>query len=106
MTQKFLRDPVHVSIEMKQRTLETTNQTYYEVPKGKKLEALARVLDMESPGPTIVFCRTRQETRDLSDALALRGYNAEAIHGDMGQAERDRVMRRFREGLCDLLARH
>ncbi len=103
MTQKFLRDPVHVSIEMKQRTLETTNQTYYEVPKGKKLEALARVLDMESPGPTIVFCRTRQETRDLSDALGLRGYNAEAIHGDMGQPERDRVMRRFREGQCDLL---
>ncbi|MHB8637212.1 MAG: DEAD/DEAH box helicase [Fimbriimonadaceae bacterium] len=103
LTQKFLRDPVHVSIEAKQRTLETTNQTYYEVPRGKKLEALARVLDMESPGPTIVFCRTRQETSDLSDALRLRGYNTEALHGDMGQPERDRVMRRFREGHADLL---
>lgn len=103
LTKKFLRDPKHVSIESKRRTVETTNQTYYEVPKGKKLEALARVLDMESPGPTIVFCRTRQETNDLCDALRLRGYNAEALHGDMGQQERDRVMRRFRDGQADLL---
>lgn len=103
LTKKFLRNPIHVNIESKKRTLETTNQTYYDVPKGKKLEALARVLDMESPGPTIVFCRTRQETNDLCDNLRLRGYNAEALHGDMGQTERDRVMRRFRDGQADLL---
>ena len=41
---------------------------------------------METPGPTIVFCRTRQETNDLADALRLRGYSAEALHGDLGQA--------------------
>ncbi|MGV3614964.1 MAG: DEAD/DEAH box helicase [Fimbriimonas sp.] len=103
LTKKHLKDPVHVSIEPKRRTLETTNQTYYDVPKGKKLEALGRVLDMESPGPTIVFCRTRQETSDLSEALRIRGYNAEPLHGDMTQNERDRVMRRFREGQADLL---
>jgi ATP-dependent RNA helicase DeaD len=103
LTRQFLRDPEHVSIEAKRRTVETVDQTYYEVPRGKKLEALARVLDMETPGPTIVFCRTRQETNDLTEALRLRGYNAEALHGDMGQPERDRVMRRFREGNADLL---
>jgi ATP-dependent RNA helicase DeaD len=103
LTKKFLRDPQHVSIETRRRTLETTNQVYYEVPRGKKLEALARVLDMETPGPTIVFCRTRQETSDLSDALRLRGYNTEALHGEMNQPERDRVMRRFRDGHADLL---
>jgi ATP-dependent RNA helicase DeaD len=103
LTKQFLRNPQTVSIESKRRTLESTNQTYYEVPKGKKLEALGRVLDMESPGPTIVFCRTRQETNDLSDNLRLRGYNTEALHGDMSQMERDRVMRRFREGHADLL---
>jgi ATP-dependent RNA helicase DeaD len=58
---------------------------------------------METPGPTIVFCRTRQETSDLSENLRLRGYNTEALHGDMNQAERDRVMRRFRDGQADLL---
>ncbi|MEZ0324609.1 MAG: DEAD/DEAH box helicase, partial [Fimbriimonas sp.] len=103
LTKRFLNNPTRVSIETKQRTLATTNQTYYEVPKGKKLEALGRVLDMESPGPTIIFCRTRQETSDLSDALRLRGYNTEAMHGDMSQQERDRVMRRFRDGHADLL---
>ena len=103
LTRRFLRNPERVSIQTRRRTVETTNQTYYEVPPGKKLEALARVLDMETPGPTIVFCRTRQETADLAEALRLRGYNAEALHGEMGQPERDRVMRRFREGLSDLL---
>ncbi len=103
LTKKFLRDPVHITIKSKQRTLDTTNQTYYEVPPGKKLEALARVLDMETPGPTIVFCRTRQETSDLSENLRMRGYNTEALHGDMNQQERDRVMRRFRDGQADLL---
>ena len=103
LTKKFLNNPVHVTIQSKQRTLDTTNQTYYEVPPGKKLEALARVLDMETPGPTIVFCRTRQDTSDLSENLSLRGYNTEALHGDMNQQERDRVMRRFRDGQADLL---
>jgi len=103
LSKKYLKDAVHVAIEASQRTLDTTNQTYYEVPRGKKLEALARVLDMESPGPTIVFCRTRQETMDLTEALRLRGYNADALHGEMSQNERDRVMKRFRDGQSDLL---
>lgn len=103
ITKKFLRNPQRVEIIAKQRTLETTNQTYYEVPPGKKQEALARVLDMETPGSTIVFCRTRLETAELSDFLQLHGYNAEPIHGDMNQAERERALRRFREGLADLL---
>jgi ATP-dependent RNA helicase DeaD len=103
LTKRFLKDPVQIAIEAKRRTVDTTNQSYYEVPPGKKQEALARVLDMETPGPTIVFCRTRQETNDLADGLRLRGYSAEALHGDMGQTERDRVMRRFRDGQADLL---
>jgi len=103
ITSKYLRNPQRVEIIAKQRTLETTNQTYYEVAPGKKPEALARVLDMETPGSTIVFCRTRLETAELSDSLQLRGYNAEPIHGDMSQQERERVLRRFRDGLADLL---
>lgn len=103
LMKKFLRNPQRVAIEAKQRTLETTNQAYYEVAPGKKQEALARILDMETPGPTIIFCRTRQETHDLSEALRLRGYGSEAIHGDMSQPERERVLRRFRENQSDLL---
>jgi ATP-dependent RNA helicase DeaD len=103
MMKKFLRNPQHISIESKRRTVESVTQTYYEVARGNKLEALARVLDMETPGPTIVFCRTRQETNDLAEALRLRGYSAEALHGDMNQSERERVLRRFRDDQADML---
>ncbi len=103
LTNRFLRNPEHVAIDAKRRTVEAIEQTYYEVPRGKKLEALGRVLDMETPGPTIVFCHTRQETNDLSEALRLRGYNAEALNGEMSQADRERVLRRFRDGQADLL---
>lgn len=103
LTKRFLKNPEHVAIDAKRRTVEAIEQTYYEVPRGKKLEALGRVLDMETPGPTIVFCHTRQETNDLSEALRLRGYNAEALNGEMSQADRERVLRRFRDGQADLL---
>lgn len=103
LTKKFQHNPEHIAIDVKRRTVENTSQTYYEVAPGKKLEALARVLDMESPGPTMVFCRTRQDTNDVAEALRLRGYNADALNGEMNQSERDRVLRRFREGQSDLL---
>lgn len=103
MTRKFLRNPQRIEIQSTQRTVDNTAQAYYEVPRGQKLEALVRVLDMETPGSTIVFCRTRKDTQELSDALNLRGYRAEPIHGDMGQTERERVLRKFREGNADLL---
>jgi ATP-dependent RNA helicase DeaD len=103
LAKKFMPEAQTVAIQTKRRTVETVEQTYYEVIPGKKQEALARVLDMETPGPTIVFCRTKAETDTLAEALRLRGYGAEALHGDMTQTERDRVMRRFREGLSDLL---
>jgi ATP-dependent RNA helicase DeaD len=103
LTQQFLNNPQRVKIESKRRTVDTTRQTYYEVPQGRKLEALGRVLDMETPGPTIVFCRTRQQCNELAESLRVRGYLAEPLHGEMGQPERDRVMKRFREGLADML---
>ena len=103
LARRFLRAPERVTIATKRRTVATVTQTYYEVPPGKKREALARVLDMETPGPTLVFCRTRKDTAALAEALRLYGYSAEALHGDLTQPERDRVMRRFREGQSDLL---
>jgi ATP-dependent RNA helicase DeaD len=103
LAKHFLRAPARATITAKRRTVATTTQAYYEVPPGKKREALYRVLDMETPGPTMIFCRTRKETDAVAEALRLHGYSAEALHGDRAQAERDRVMRRFREGQSDLL---
>ncbi|PQV63321.1 ATP-dependent RNA helicase DeaD [Abditibacterium utsteinense] len=103
LMKKFLRDPKTVVIESKQRTLDTTNQAYYEVLPGQKFEALVKILDMETPGPTIIFCRTRRETSDVAEGLQVRGYGAEALHGEMNQSERERVLRRFKDDQCDLL---
>ena len=68
-----------------------------------KVAALARVLDMESPTSAIVFCRTRTEVDELTETLGARGYRAEALHGGLSQEQRDRVMRRFRDGASELL---
>ena len=103
LRERFLKDPVRVTIAAARRTVDSVVQRAVEVPPGRKLDALMRVLDLETPGPTIVFCKTRQETQDIADALASRNYGAEPIHGDMNQNERDRVMRRFREGVSNLL---
>jgi len=103
LVKKFLPGAQKVEIASKQRTVDTVRQVYYEVAPGKKREALARILDMETPGPTIVFCRTRLETQELAEGLSVRGYAAEPIHGDMAQSERDRVMKKFKEGHADIL---
>ncbi len=103
LSRDYLNNPQRVSIESKHRTVALVNQTYYEVIPSQKVEALARILDMESPGSTIMFCRTRREVDELGEALQLRGYEAETLHGEMNQAARDRVMNRFRAGQADLL---
>ena len=75
----------------------------YLVQRAHKPSALTRVLDMESPESTIVFCRTRTEVDELTETLGGRGYQAEAIHGGLSQEQRDRVLRRFREGTSEIL---
>ena len=78
-------------------------QTAYVVPRGHKPAALGRVLDLEPPTATIVFCRTRDEVDQLTETLNGRGYRAEALHGGMDQQQRDRVMGRLRGRSLDLL---
>jgi ATP-dependent RNA helicase DeaD len=78
-------------------------QIAYVVPRAHKPAALGRVLDVESPSAAIVFCRTRDEVDRLTETLNGRGYRAEALHGGMGQEQRDRVMLRLRNGTAELL---
>ncbi|MCL4819338.1 MAG: DEAD/DEAH box helicase [Vicinamibacteria bacterium] len=101
-----LKDPVklHLAEEKTQKgELPKVRQVAYVVPRAHKLDALARVLDIEGPQSALVFCRTRHEVDSLNEALAGRGYRAESLHGGLSQAQRDRVMRRFREGTVELL---
>ena len=106
MARKHLRNPVRIAIE---RPLTAAGDAplvrhvAHLVARFHKPAALARVLDMESPAAAIIFCRTREEVDELSEALNARGYRAEPLHGGMSQEQRDRVMNRLRGGTADLL---
>jgi len=106
IAERHLKDPVRVLIPReapKQGELPRVRQTAYIVPRAHKITALGRVLDLESPELAIVFCRTRLEVDELAERLVGRGYAVEALHGGMGQHERDRVMKKARANAVDLL---
>lgn len=92
-----------IEIEASQRTVEGIQQFYCLVRPGKKARSLGRILDHQDPGPSLVFCRTRMETQQLTDELRRRGYAAECLHGEMDQSERERVMDRFKQNQCRIL---
>jgi ATP-dependent RNA helicase DeaD len=103
LSSKYLRDPQRVAVQPRLLDSPLVRQAAYIVPRPHKLEALGRILDAEAPTSAIVFCRTRTEVDELTEALAIRGYRPEALHGGLSQGQRDRVMARFREGVADLL---
>jgi ATP-dependent RNA helicase DeaD len=106
IAKKHLRKPVHVKIMQAALAAGETarvREIAYIVQRRNKPAALARVLDMEDPTSTIVFCRTRIEVDELTETLGGRGYSAEALHGGLSQEQRDRVLRRFRDNVSDVL---
>jgi len=106
IAERHLRDPVRITIaaEAPQRgEAPRVREVAYVVRREHKPAALGRVLDMESPTAALVFCRTRTEVDELTETLGARGYDAEALHGGFTQEQRDRVLRRFREGTSDVL---
>ena len=106
IAERHLNDPVRVKIHREKATageVPRVRQTAYVVSREHKLTALGRVLDIEDPASAIVFCRTRGEVDQLSESLSAHGYRAAALHGGLTQEQRDRVMRRFREGTVELL---
>jgi ATP-dependent RNA helicase DeaD len=107
MVRRHLRNPVRVELGRKTTSAPAESllvrQTAYLVPRGHKAAALGRVLDLETPTATVVFCRTRGDVDTLTETLNGRGHRAEALHGGMDQQQRDRVMSRLRAGSLDLL---
>lgn len=103
ITKRFQNDPVFVKITRRELTVPQIEQTYIEVRERDKLEALCRLLDINNPELALVFCNTKKMVDDLMTSLQARGYFVEALHGDMKQMQRDRVMARFRSGVIDVL---
>ncbi|HSB87575.1 MAG TPA: DEAD/DEAH box helicase, partial [Ilumatobacteraceae bacterium] len=105
LARKYQRDPVRIQIGRGDIDNDTAlvRQSAYIVQRSHKPAALGRILDIEMPGATLVFCRTRTEVDQLTETMNGRGYRAEALHGGMDQPQRDRVMGRLRDGTAELL---
>ncbi|QIB68970.1 DEAD/DEAH box helicase [Aminipila butyrica] len=99
----YMKDPQHVVTLQKEVTIDTIDQYYIEVREGSKLELLCRLIDAKNLKLGIIFCNTKWKVDELCTSLQARGYSAEALHGDMKQRERDRVMNKFRKGQVELL---
>ncbi len=100
---QYLKDPEVIRVARKHMTVPGIEQIWYEVRPYQKLDALCRVLDTQNPNKAIVFCSTRQGVDELTTHLLGRGFQADALHGNLSQTQRDRVMKRFRGGGLDLL---
>jgi len=100
---KYMADPYEISVGKKNVAAENVEHHYYLVHAKDRYIALKRVADMNPNIYSIIFCRTRAETKDVADKLMKDGYNADALHGDLSQAQRDHVMARFRAGHLQML---
>jgi ATP-dependent RNA helicase DeaD len=103
LANRYMNNPKRISVRGKQMTVAEINQSSYEFPRGRKMEALTRILEAENPSSTIIFARTKRGVDELGESLTSRGFAAETIHGDLSQAQRDRVMKRFRAGQVQIL---
>lgn len=103
ITKKYQHDAVTIKVVKKELTVPSIEQYYYDVKRKDKTEVLTRLLDYYNPKLSLVFCNTKKMVDELSEELKSRGYMAEGLHGDMKQAQRDRVMKAFRSGRVEIL---
>lgn len=103
IAETFMNNPEVVKIQAKEMTVENIEQFFVKATEREKFDALSRLLDVQKPELAIIFGRTKRRVDELSQALSVRGYLAEGIHGDLSQAKRISVLRQFKEGKIDIL---
>jgi ATP-dependent RNA helicase DeaD len=103
IAERFMNNPELVRVKAKEMTVPLIEQYYVKVNEREKFDVLSRLIDVQSPELAIVFGRTKRRVDELANALNLRGYMAEGIHGDLSQAKRLSVLRKFKEGKVDVL---
>lgn len=103
ITQKFLQDPVLVKVVKKELTATNIEQVYFEVKPKAKVEVMCRLIDMYDLKLLLVFCNTKRKVDEIVEDLQIRGYQAEGLHGDLRQAQRNNVMSKFRSGTTSIL---
>lgn len=103
IAKSYLHDYKEIVVGSRNEGAENVNHVYYMVNAKDKYLALKRIVDFYPHIYGIVFCRTKLETQDIADKLIKDGYNAEALHGDLSQQQRDLTMQKFRKHLTQLL---
>jgi ATP-dependent RNA helicase DeaD len=103
ITKRYLNDPKSVKIESKVATASTIRQRYCQVAGHHKLEALTRILEVETFDGVIIFVRTKTATMELAEKLSARGYAVEPLNGDIPQNSRERTVDRLKKGKIDIL---
>lgn len=96
ISSNYMSDPVEVTIGVQNAGSDNVEHVYYKVHAKDRYLALKRVVDFYPGMYSIIFCRTREETKDVADRLIQDGYNADALHGDLSQSQRESIMNRFR----------
>lgn len=100
---KYMTDPMEVAVNTEQKTNTDITHQYIVTRNDDKVSALRRFLDIQPEMKGILFCRTKRETQEITDELGQLGYEVEALHGDLSQAQRDAAMRRFKARNMQLL---
>ena len=103
ITKRFQKNAELIKVTKKELTVPNIEQFYYEVKPKNKEEVLSRLLDIYNPKLSVIFCNTKKQVDLLVNGLLGRGYFAAGLHGDMKQAQRDRVMEGFRKGKTEIL---
>ncbi len=103
IAKKYLKDAKEIVVGSRNEGAENVNHIYYMVMAKDRYLALKRIVDFNPRIFAIIFCRTKIETQDIADKLIKDGYNAEALHGDLSQQQRDLTMQKFRQHLTQLL---
>jgi ATP-dependent RNA helicase DeaD len=103
VAKKYLKDPVTVQLAHKTLTVPTIEQRCLNLAEGQKLDALTRILGTQQSDAVLIFARTKNGCADLAHKLEARGWAAEALHGDMSQAQREGLVRRLRERRAEIV---
>lgn len=103
ISEKFMNNPEIVRIKTKELTADLIDQYFVRAKDSEKFDIMCRLIDVESPDLAVVFVRTKRRVDEVTRGLQARGYNAAGIHGDLSQARRLTVLKRFRAGKLDIL---
>lgn len=103
IAERYMKETLEISVGKRNSGAENVTHEYYMVNARDRYAALKRIADIFPSIYGIIFCRTRMETKEVADKLIADGYNADALHGDLSQAQRDHVMNRFRMKNLQLL---